>query len=589
MRRKVILSASVLLAVAGWTFFQTRRAAAAQAVAPSMVYQELPQGGKMAALMVGHEYREDDLPSIAKSPDGSLWVAWLSWVGDHDDIAIRHYVDGQWSNIHWVPNTSGDSWLPQIAVDAANCPVVVWSQQVKGNWDIYARRFDPAGQDWGKLEQLTTNPLPDINPRLTANGQGKMALVWQSFRGRNCNIFYKSFDGEKWLPEVRVTNRPANDWEPSVALDSKGVAWIAYDSYNNGNYDVFLSRVAGGHLEGAEIPVATTPLFETRATVAIDTLDRVWVAWEQGSENWGKDNGLVIRDRQKGVGLGGKREPQIRCYQNGGWREPALPLSSALKGNTYEPHVFSDGKGSVWVAASRHLSGGAGFNANRTPMGYWEYWLTHFDGENWSEAFPLPRSKGRCSTRINAVLANDGALWLAWPTDNRVESFYHRPLRQQIYAGSVPAPKLNHVAELPVAKSGEATKADVVHPDEKANIAALRAYTVVLDGKAAHLLRGDFHRHTELSWDGGGSGDGSLQDFYRYMIDAAAWILGLHDHQGGEWPYWWWYSQKMTDMYHVPGAYTSIFGYERSTTYPFGHHNVFFANVPNPAVSCRFS
>jgi hypothetical protein len=33
----------------------------------------------------------------------------------------------------------------------------------------------------------------------------------------------------------------------------------------------------------------------------------------------------------------------------------------------------------------------------------------------------------------------------------------------------------------------------------------------------------------------------------------------------------------MTDMYHVPGAYTPIFGYERSAVFPNGHRNVFFA------------
>ncbi len=92
------------------------------------------------------------------------------------------------------------------------------------------------------------------------------------------------------------------------------------------------------------------------------------------------------------------------------------------------------------------------------------------------------------------------------------------------------------------------------------------------------IVRGDFHRHTELSWDGGGGLDGSVADFYRYMIDVAAMDFGAStDHQGGAWPYWWWYSQKMTDMYHVPGAYSPIFGFERSAVFPNGHRNIFYA------------
>ncbi len=116
------------------------------------------------------------------------------------------------------------------------------------------------------------------------------------------------------------------------------------------------------------------------------------------------------------------------------------------------------------------------------------------------------------------------------------------------------------------------------HADEAGDLRAIRGYTATIGGKAHHIVRGDFHRHTELSWDSGGRDDGSLQDFYRYMIDAAAMDFGANtDHQGGAWPYWWWYCQKMTDMYHVPGAYVPIFGYERSAYFPQGHRNVFFA------------
>ena len=73
-------------------------------------------------------------------------------------------------------------------------------------------------------------------------------------------------------------------------------------------------------------------------------------------------------------------------------------------------------------------------------------------------------------------------------------------------------------------------------PNEAADLRTIRAYTAAVEGKPLHIVRGDFHRHTELSWDGGGTNDGSLQDFYRYMIDVAALDFGAStDHQGGAW------------------------------------------------------
>ena len=59
----------------------------------------------------------------------------------------------------WVPATSGDSWMPQAGVDSQNRVWVVWSQQLDGNWDLWARRFDPARQEWGPAKRLTTHPF----------------------------------------------------------------------------------------------------------------------------------------------------------------------------------------------------------------------------------------------------------------------------------------------------------------------------------------------------------------------------------------------------------------------------------------------
>jgi hypothetical protein len=547
----------------------------------------LPGGGQFKVTMAGHEFRQDDFPHIAASPDGSLWIAWLSFGGDRDDVVIRQYKNGEWGVLQWVPNTSGDSFMPQVAVDAENRVWVVWSQMSGNNWDLYARRYDPAKTEWGAIERLTSDPMPDINPRLANNGKGRFALVWQAFRGRNSNIFLKTFDGSKWSAEVRVTNRAANDWDPSVAIDSKGDAWVAFDSYKAGNYDVFLTKVSGGQV-GQEIPVATSVMFDARATLAIDPSDRVWVAWEQGNPGWGKDQGYILRQSPKGVQLGGVRKPRLRCYDNGQWREPAQPLASAFgEGNVYQPHVFSDGKGSVYAIAKRRLTGRQQQAPN--PRGYWEYWLTHLDGARWSEAFALPNSKGRSSTRMAATLAKDGGLALVWDTDNRGEALYHRPLRQQIHAAILPPPATPANLAWGTAPAERTDMPDGAHADEAGDLKAIRAYSVNIGGKAHRIVRGDFHRHTELSWDGGGAADGSLQDFYRYMIDAASMDFGAStDHQGGAWPYWWWYTQKMTDMFHVPGAYAAIFGYERSAVFPNGHRNVFFAKRSDSRVTPFF-
>jgi hypothetical protein len=95
-------------------------------------------------------------------------------------------------------------------------------------------------------------------------------------------------------------------------------------------------------------------------------------------------------------------------------------------------------------------------------------------------------------------------------------------------------------------------------------------------GAEYRILRGDFHRHTDISNDG--AGDGSLEDYYRYMLDAAAMDTGIvSDHNmGGDVEYNWWRTEKSYDLFLIPNRYTPLFGYERSVAYPNGHRNVVF-------------
>jgi len=115
-------------------------------------------------------------------------------------------------------------------------------------------------------------------------------------------------------------------------------------------------------------------------------------------------------------------------------------------------------------------------------------------------------------------------------------------------------------------------------------VARIRRYRASIGGKTWRIVRGDIHRHTDISWDG--NRDGSLDDSYRYALDAAAFdYLGVCDHGAGESiPYNWWRIQKAVDMYTIPDRFAPIYSYERSLRWPNGHRNVFFANRGNPVL-----
>ena len=113
--------------------------------------------------------------------------------------------------------------------------------------------------------------------------------------------------------------------------------------------------------------------------------------------------------------------------------------------------------------------------------------------------------------------------------------------------------------------------------EERAALARVRSVRATADGQTMQLVRGEFHRHTEISSDGGG--DGMLMDMWRYARDAASldWIgCGDHDNGGGR-EYPWWITQKTTEIFHAAGAFSPMYTYERSCNYPDGHRNAVFA------------
>ena len=176
---------------------------------------------------------------------------------------------------------------------------------------------------------------------------------------------------------------------------------------------------------------------------------------------------------------------------------------------------------------------------------------------------------------------------MIWPTDGRLYILSHRPIAQEVYTARIPAEGAFRAPSLKPLDASPDTEVMPGHANEPHDVKAIRSYRSFVHGVEKRIVRGDFHRHTELSWDGGGRIDGSLFDFYRYMIDAAAMDFGaVTDHQaGGGYDYWKWLTEKSCDLYHVPRSFTTFYAYERSAVFPDGHRNIFHTRRGVPVVN----
>ena len=527
--------------------------------------------GEIEAQRISEPGRTADWPDLAAGPDGSLWAAYIEWDGETSDRVVvrRQSSSGEWGKPVVIDDGHADHHIPAIAARSEGA-LAVWSAQVDGNFELFAGEVSNEG-NVGPVKRLTHATHSNFHVRAASGSEGTTTIVWQSFRAGQADIYARRLIGSEWGPEVRIATSAANDWEPALALDSTGRAWISWDSYHAGNYDVFLASFDGNT---ASVPIAITSDAKAsfHSTVAVDSSDRVWVAWDEALKNWGKDYASSSRV-QGSEGLHARRNLGVRVYANGRVFEPVEDINAAFTGRMARfaelPTFVFDGNDTPWVIF-RHWT-----IIKPTEMFY--FYATKLTSEGWSTPWRLADSSGRNTQRAPAVKDGEGAVRTIYSSDGRTPD--HLPkdqthaLHYNVYSATLP----------PTTPMGVLGLTEVSVPAPKPGFERRNRSTMTLAGKTYTLLLGDCHRHTDIR--GHSSVDGSVEDTYRYAMDAAQMdFVGPSDHNevmGGRWPdglrdYQWWVAQKLVDvMTHAP-RFWGIYTYEHSMARPGGHRNMLF-------------
>jgi hypothetical protein len=537
-----------------------------------------------------------------------------------DQIRARKYSNGTWGENIAVTPAGGDCYKAAVAVDGSGRAWVIWSQNHSGNFHVYARPVDSSGP--GQQVSISSGPGADIDAVAATDAGGKVWIAWQGWRNGVAAIYAAHQEGSGFSEPVKISNSTADEWNPAIAADKSGRVAVAWDSYRNGNYDVY-TRIFSGNAWGDEIPVAATPLYEAYPAIAFDLAGRLWVAYEEGARNWGKDYGAYATP---GVSVYQGRLIKLRGLEaNGTFVNLDSPVDSALVGvpntradrlgsqasseleslnlnpdfaayrlGSEEPRWFPtvvrnslprltvDGSGRIWLAFRTPHPMWFG------PLGTnWHEYLVSFDGKEWKHPIYLDHTDNLLDNRPALAAVSNGRLLIVSSSDGRRDySKAEFPLKPYLES---PVDPYNDDLWSCEVDLGPAAQPAAVTPAEPAaapantfdglRAAAIQAIHAYRGGPGGDLriVRGEFHRHSEISTDG--SDDGGLFDQYRYIRDAVGldWV-GCCDHDNGNGrEYTWWITQKLADVLYAPGTFSPMFSYERSVNYPDGHRNVIFA------------
>lgn len=479
----------------------------------------------------------------------TLWAAWVFFEKDREVVKAISHTDGKWSEETVVTAADAKHGAHPWVAARGDQAVVVWAErQAFGEWQLKLRNLvapgaapvaasDGAGIHW--------------HPKTAFDSKGRLWIVSEyKAPGGVFRIQARSYENGALGQPIFISPDGVGDCRrPSIAIDSKDRLWVAWDQADSaGGPDVFLAPVEADKVS-APVRISDHPAADLAPGIAVDAKDRVWIAW--------------VSNRGEGDTWDIPRWYRLRCYADSKLYDavgelPGKDLTKKGQDQSAEfPQVICAPDGKVIVTA-------------RPSHNFTVQW---YGGAGWSPLYRLPEDGwGGRGQYLHAAFDAAGDLWVV-RRDIRVNVL-------QKISGMAPnsgEPQLQPVAvaAAPALVNIHKRVTPAWEPLEK------------LEGIAEplHQYFGDIHAHTWIS-----DGMGDVDEFYKirrdyYEDDFASltdhdWFVGK-----GISPSEFEAIKEQTQHFNADGKFVTFFGQEYTTVRipkGIGHKCIYSLNPEIP-------
>jgi len=206
----------------------------------------------------------------------------MVWQGGYRIYYKRSTDDG----VTWSPDLrlSTDSckfWRPSVATSRSLVHVVWFGDSNCKHGGIFYKRSTDEGRSWKPEKRLTKDPSRPNAPCVDASGSN-VHVVWQDFQHGQAEVYYKrsTDEGATWLPDIRLTNDPANSSLPSIAARGAQVHVVWWDGRDRDWDEIYYKRSTdGGRTWEKDERLTDAPGRSAFSSVSISgqTVHVVWV------------------------------------------------------------------------------------------------------------------------------------------------------------------------------------------------------------------------------------------------------------------------------------------------------------------------
>jgi len=243
-----------------------------------------------------------DRPGIAVDSEDNIHVVWrgLGWGNNPDvwNLQYRKRTSSGWQPQEAVTDENADQEHPSIAVDSNDNLHIVWLGlgwgTNTGYYNIQYRRRTSSG--WQSREAVSDIDANQLVPMIAIDDDDNVHVVWRGTGwGTNTgyhNIQYRKRTSTGWEPQEAVTDKDADQVNPSIAIDSGGnvhVVWFGKGwGTNTTNWNIqYKRRTSSGW--GSREAVTDKNADQTHPVIAIDKDDNIHIVWR--GLGWGTNTG----------------------------------------------------------------------------------------------------------------------------------------------------------------------------------------------------------------------------------------------------------------------------------------------------------
>lgn len=238
--------------------------------------------------------------ALATDSHGNLWAAWHAGaVGAREIyVATRSSQLHEWNTPLRLTNLASDQCDPAIAIGSDDTLYVVWQDNRRGNWDVYASA-SLDGSTWGNPVRVTDSNDSQVNPVIAVDHASpyRVYIAWERGNTGSRDIYLASSTTAFASKTItQVTSAPADQTEPALAVGSDNTVYLVWTDQRNGPADIYGSSSSAS--SWANVAVVTGPGNQSHPALAVEpgtsTLHVLWTDDAAGNLDvrHGSSNGL---------------------------------------------------------------------------------------------------------------------------------------------------------------------------------------------------------------------------------------------------------------------------------------------------------